>query len=60
MHNYRTSLVSQPIVAWYYTQLIGDARNPPTLLAAANFVGIAVIDADPYIPGMYNFKAKKC
>ncbi|PAV23600.1 glycoside hydrolase family 55 [Pyrrhoderma noxium] len=46
-----TYLVSQPIVAWYYTQLIGDARNPPTLLAAANFVGIAVIDADPYIPG---------
>jgi hypothetical protein len=39
----RTYLVSQPIVAWYYTQLIGDARQPPTLLAAANFNGIAVI-----------------
>ncbi|EJD05787.1 exo-beta-1,3-glucanase [Fomitiporia mediterranea MF3/22] len=44
-------LVSQPIVAWYYTQMIGDARKPPTLIAAANFVGIAVIDADPYIDG---------
>jgi len=33
-----------------YTQLIGDARNPPTLLASASFAGMAVIDADPYIP----------
>ncbi|KAF8634678.1 hypothetical protein AX15_000779 [Amanita polypyramis BW_CC] len=46
-----TYLVSSPIIAYYYTQLIGDARNPPTLLAASSFNGIAVIDADPYIPG---------
>ncbi|GLB43041.1 putative glycoside hydrolase family 55 protein [Lyophyllum shimeji] len=46
-----TYLVSKPIVALYYTQLIGDARKPPTLLAASNFAGMAVIDADPYIPG---------
>ncbi|KAF4578517.1 hypothetical protein EYR36_000324 [Pleurotus pulmonarius] len=46
-----TYLVTSPIVPYYYTQLIGDARNLPTLLAAANFVGMAVIDADPYIPG---------
>lgn len=39
----RQYLVSRPIVAWYYTQLIGDARRPPTIIAAANFVGIAVI-----------------
>ncbi|KAF7311541.1 hypothetical protein MKEN_01056500 [Mycena kentingensis (nom. inval.)] len=45
-----TYLVSEPIVACYYTQLIGDPKNPPTLLAAANFTGMAVIDADPYIP----------
>ncbi|KDQ60660.1 glycoside hydrolase family 55 protein [Jaapia argillacea MUCL 33604] len=44
-----TYLVSSPIQAWYYTQIIGDARVPPTLLAAANFTGIAVIDADPYV-----------
>ncbi|KAK2461103.1 hypothetical protein APHAL10511_006882 [Amanita phalloides] len=44
-------LVSSPIIAYYYTQLIGDARNPPTLLASPSFSGIAVIDADPYIPG---------
>lgn len=38
-----TYLVSTPIIALYYTQLIGDARNPPTLLAAAGFSGMAVI-----------------
>ncbi|EJF66026.1 exo-beta-1,3-glucanase [Dichomitus squalens] len=37
--------------AYYYTVLIGDARNPPKLLADASFSGFAVIDADPYIPG---------
>ncbi|TFK36999.1 exo-beta-1,3-glucanase [Crucibulum laeve] len=46
-----TYLVSAPIIAYYYTQLIGDAKTPPTLLAAASFDGMAVIDADPYIPG---------
>ncbi|KAL0947433.1 hypothetical protein HGRIS_013543 [Hohenbuehelia grisea] len=46
-----TYLVTAPIVPYYYTQLIGDARHLPTLLAAANFNGMAVIDADPYIPG---------
>ncbi|KAF9458677.1 glycoside hydrolase family 55 protein [Collybia nuda] len=44
-------LVSAPILAYYYSQLIGDAKNPPTLLAAADFQGAAVIDADPYIFG---------
>lgn len=39
----RTYKVSAPIETYYYTQIIGDARNPPTLLAAPNFVGIAVI-----------------
>ncbi|CDO72902.1 Glycoside Hydrolase Family 55 protein [Trametes cinnabarina] len=60
-----TYKVSSPIIAYYYTQLIGDARNPPILLADATFTGMAVIaqvplmastsslpgaDADPYIP----------
>ncbi|KAF9532307.1 exo-beta-1,3-glucanase [Crepidotus variabilis] len=48
---YSTYVISSPIIALYYTQLIGDARHPPTLLATASFNGIAVIDADPYIPG---------
>ncbi|KAK4185364.1 glycoside hydrolase [Podospora australis] len=43
-----TYLVSKPIVPYYYTQLVGDAVNPPTLKAAATFDGMAVIDADPY------------
>ncbi|KAF8178934.1 glucan 1,3-beta-glucosidase [Pholiota molesta] len=44
-------LISTPIIPYYYTQLIGDAKNPPTLLAAPTFSGMAVIDANPYIPG---------
>ncbi|KIM87551.1 glycoside hydrolase family 55 protein [Piloderma croceum F 1598] len=44
-------LVSSPLVAYYYTQIIGDAKRPPTLLASSGFTGAAVIDADPYIPG---------
>jgi hypothetical protein len=35
----------------YYTQFIGDALNPPTILGCDNFTGIALIDTDPYIPG---------
>lgn len=50
-----TYLISSPIIAWYYTQLVGDAQNPPTLLAAANFSGIAVIDADVYGAGGVNW-----
>ncbi|KAG2157573.1 glycoside hydrolase family 55 protein [Suillus bovinus] len=43
-----TYLVSGPLHAYYYTVMVGNARTPPTLLASANFTGIAVIDADPY------------
>ncbi|KAF2150729.1 glycoside hydrolase family 55 protein [Myriangium duriaei CBS 260.36] len=43
-----TYLVSTPIIQYYYTQLVGDALNPPTIKAAAGFTGMAVIDADPY------------
>ncbi|KIY50878.1 glycoside hydrolase family 55 protein [Fistulina hepatica ATCC 64428] len=46
-----TYLVSSPLIAYYYTQLIGDARSPPTIKASSSFSGIAVIDADPYIDG---------
>ncbi|KAF8439368.1 glycoside hydrolase family 55 protein [Boletus edulis BED1] len=45
-----TYLVSSPINTYYYTEMIGDAKNPPSLLARSNFRGFAVIDADPYIP----------
>lgn len=43
-----TYLVSKPIVQLYYTQFIGDAVTLPTLKAAPSFVGMAVIDSDPY------------
>jgi glucan 1,3-beta-glucosidase len=46
-----TYLVTAPIIPFYLTQLVGDAKNKPTLLAASSFSGMAVIDADPYIPG---------
>ncbi|KAF9560804.1 glycoside hydrolase family 55 protein [Agrocybe pediades] len=46
-----TYLITAPIVPYYYTQLIGDAKNPPTLLADATFDGFAVIDANPYMAG---------
>jgi hypothetical protein len=34
---YSTYLVSDSIPALYYTEIVGDARTPPTILAAANF-----------------------
>lgn len=43
-----TYMVSTPIIQYYYTQFIGDALTLPTLKATAGFVGMAVIDADPY------------
>lgn len=46
-----TYVVSEPIIQYYYTQFIGDAKQMPTLKASASFEGMGVIDADPYIPG---------
>ena len=37
-----------PIIQYYFTQLVGDAVNPPTILASPTFQGIAVIDSNPY------------
>ncbi|KAJ1548042.1 hypothetical protein HK405_004347 [Cladochytrium tenue] len=42
-----TYLVSTPLLQYYYTMMLGDPTNVPTLKAAAGFTGIAVIDADP-------------
>lgn len=50
-----TYMVSKPIIQYYYTQLIGDAVNIPTIKALSNFQGIAVIDADPYLSGGANW-----
>ncbi|KAF8900746.1 exo-beta-1,3-glucanase [Gymnopilus junonius] len=43
-----TYLISTSIIPYYYTQLIGDARVPPTLLATPDFNGFGLIDANPY------------
>ncbi|RMZ92088.1 hypothetical protein DV736_g646, partial [Chaetothyriales sp. CBS 134916] len=49
-----TYRISQPIVMPYYTQMVGDALVVPTISALSNFEGIALIDSDPYIPGVSN------
>lgn len=38
-----TYKISKPIVTWYYSQMIGDAKNIPVILAASNFAGMALI-----------------
>ncbi|KAM0277231.1 hypothetical protein ACHAQH_005952 [Verticillium albo-atrum] len=43
-----TYLVSRPLIPMYYTHMVGDIHNPPTLRAAPNFAGMAVVDANPY------------
>jgi glucan 1,3-beta-glucosidase len=43
MFSCREYLISSPLVLLYYTELVGDAKEPPTLKAAANFNGIAVL-----------------
>lgn len=45
-----TYMVSKPIIQYYYTQFIGDAKQLPTLKATASFEGMGLIDADPYYP----------
>ncbi|EGO54182.1 hypothetical protein NEUTE1DRAFT_49844 [Neurospora tetrasperma FGSC 2508] len=43
-----TYLVSRPIIDYYYTQIIGNARCPPTIKASGNFTANWVIDSNPY------------
>ncbi|OXA60273.1 probable glucan endo-1,3-beta-glucosidase ARB_02077 [Folsomia candida] len=50
-----TYLVSSPIIMYYFSQLVGNANNPPTLVAAPNFGGMAVIDSNPYGDGGNNW-----
>jgi glucan 1,3-beta-glucosidase len=40
---------------YYYTQLIGDPTNPPTLKATANFAGFGLIDGDHYYTATLNW-----
>lgn len=43
-----TYIVSAPIIAMYYSQLIGNPSDRPIIKASANFKGLALIDSDPY------------
>jgi hypothetical protein len=46
-----TYKICSPIIQLYYTQFIGDVNNPPTIKGCSEFVGTALVDTDPYIPG---------
>lgn len=45
-----TYLVTGTLQVIYGTQLIGDAVNRPTILAASSFVGLGVLSTDEYVP----------
>ncbi len=50
-----TYLISSSILPYYFTQLIGDATNPPTLKATAGFQGFGLIDGDHYYTSDLNW-----
>lgn len=43
-----TYLVSSSIIQYYNTELLGNPITPPTIVAAASFVGLGVISSDVY------------
>ena len=49
-----TYRISKPIVMPYYTQVVGDAISLPVIKGLPTFEGIALIDSNPYIPGVSN------
>jgi glucan 1,3-beta-glucosidase len=50
-----TYMVSTPLQQYYYTHMVGDLGDVPTLKATSNFQGMAVIDANPYADGGVNW-----
>ncbi|CUS11856.1 unnamed protein product [Tuber aestivum] len=50
-----TYLVSNPVIAMYYSQLVGDPLNMPTIKGSPSFQGIGIIDSDPYEPDGSNW-----
>ena len=50
-----TYLISAPLIQYYYTQFVGDAITMPTIKAAADFSGMALIDSDPYTSSGVNW-----
>lgn len=43
-------MISSPINALYYTQLVGNPNNRPVIKGTSGFTGYALIDADPGYP----------
>lgn len=50
-----TYLISSSIVPYYFTQLVGDANNFPTLKATSGFAGFGLIDGNPYYTSDLNW-----
>ncbi|KAI9644962.1 hypothetical protein NHQ30_006997 [Ciborinia camelliae] len=50
-----TYLISSSIIDYYYTQIIGNPNDVPTLKATPNFSGFGLIDADPYYTANLNW-----
>lgn len=44
-------IISTSIQMYYYTQMVGDATQMPTLTASSSFVGLGVLSSDYYFPG---------
>ena len=47
--------ISSPVIMYYFSQLVGNARDPPTIIASPDFRGIAMFDSDPYGDGGNNW-----
>ncbi|KAK6223391.1 hypothetical protein LQW54_000509 [Pestalotiopsis sp. IQ-011] len=45
-----TYLVSTPIQAMYYSQLVGDANDLPVIKTSPKFIGLGAIETDVYEP----------
>lgn len=50
-----TYLISSSIIDQYYTQLVGNPNDPPTLKASPNFSGFGLIDGDKYYTANLNW-----
>ncbi|EJT80809.1 hypothetical protein GGTG_00803 [Gaeumannomyces tritici R3-111a-1] len=52
-----TYLISTSLLPPYFTMMVGDASNPPTLKATAGFAGFGLIDGNPYYTSELNWIA---
>lgn len=50
-----TYSISSSIIDYYYTMIIGDANNPPTIKATAAFTGMGLINGNPYYTESLNW-----